>query len=202
MTKPVKRSSWFSRAAALVLAGTALLSVGAVHAQSAPPVISLDATADQGIVVTNLGSSTIKAVIVNFNGTSNTPVSIQATGFIHPETQSFVQRSWRGAPARDRVKVFSFNVKTLEDAGIDNRPPDLVADAMVEELFFNVVRNAQEFADFEVAYAQGLDYHGILQSKAWGSTISAEAVSPQGNLAVVMDGATRMRAHLEPAFPQ
>lgn len=194
MTKPVKRSSWFSCAAALALAGTALLSVRAVHAQSAPPVISLDAATDQGVVVTNLGSSTIKAVIVNLNGTSNTPVSIQATGFIHPETQSFIQRSWRGAPARDRVKVFSFNVTTLEDAGIPSSDPtDPIADAMVEALFFNIVRDPQDFAAFEAAYARGFDYHGIAQSKAWGSAISAVVVSPQNDLAVVMDRAIGQR---------
>lgn len=177
----------------MAIGGWLLLATSA-HAQAAPPIVTVDVPDGYDIVVANAGSSAIKAVILNFIGTDPAPVWLQATGFIQPGQQVLAQRPWQGAPARTRVKVISFNVQTLQAAGITvGTPTDLVADAMVELLFFHVVRDSQDLADFEAAYANGQSYRGIDQSKAWGGTVESAAIPQPGGGTIQVDAGLGQR---------
>lgn len=85
---------------------------------------------------------------------------------------SYAPGAWTGAPAIDHIAVYSFNTKTLRDAGIDLEPADdLVADRMLEVLFFSVQRDAVEHDAFRSAYVAGTVYRDVDQSKAWGSPL-------------------------------
>jgi hypothetical protein len=172
------------RGIALAVGLWATLAVGpTAYSQSHPPITELAITNGTPITITNNGSQTVKAVIIAWNGTDPAPVSVECTGFIPPAGQwpppgqwTYAPGAYLGAPAMDRVKVFSFNTKTLLDAGINpgTLGDDLVSDRMCENLFFHARLNAGDFQAFEQAFVAGTIYREIDQSKAWGSTLQVQ----------------------------
>lgn len=194
------RLRWRQGAMALAVTGLAWFSGLPAHAQNLPTVIGLEATAAQPIVVTNLGSETIRAIVLNFDGTDDVPVRVQDSGPIPAGGQARIDESsprsmWMGATDRDRVKVFSFNVKTLQEAGITggSSPSDVVADAMLEEIFFSVIGDPVDYGALARAYELGGSFHGIDQRKAWGGSIDVALDSPSASLAIQVDASISKR---------
>ncbi len=176
------RAAGLAAACALVLA-TGPAGIPAAHAQNHPPISELALTNGAPLVITNTGDQPVKATIVGWHGADPAPVSVESTGPIAAGAQaSYAPGAWTGAPAIDRIAVYSFNTKTLRDAGIDLEPADdLVADRMLEVLFFSVQRDAVEHDAFRSAYVAGTVYRDVDQSKAWGSPLQVQGAWVAGS---------------------
>ena len=188
------RFGWFiwGIGAAAGLAAGVLHGAHAAHADPSPgrqvhlPILNhlgQDDVCRTWIEAQNLGHQLSKIVIVTWGQPgfcppqAAGPLKVECSGLLIPGSSWNFLGGQIPTGAKSGI-AFSFTAAQFSELGLAGGLgfDDIVADFMCEQLFFNVVGDADDYRRFKKAYNEGYSYSGIPMMLAYGSPFGIEVL--------------------------
>jgi hypothetical protein len=131
--------------------------------------------------VQSLGRRPIKVMLLlsaaggaaSCTGPCQPVVKVECSGLIAPGTRWDFSGAFRAGFAAGGASLYAVGDLTLADLGVEDGSDELVADALCERLFFELVGDCQALAGFRSAWRAGQMWEGLPLGHAYGGPIAA-----------------------------
>gem|GEM_PF-6003211 len=135
-----------------------------------------------GLSAINMGADAIKVVLMVWGEPGSCPPSsagpshVQCSGLLGPGGHWTLTGEWSTAkhPGFQSGMVFSFSARRLSELGLAGVVgfDDVAADFMCQILFFEVMRDGDDYRRFKAAFDQGSDFAGLPLRKLRGGPMA------------------------------